>query len=150
MALPPPVVVGVLLAEPVKLEGAKTPELLRAPRASQVMVGEAEWKELEVGRADEEEAEERGDGLDGMPRPSEASSLRLPMAMVDTGRSRGSRAGEVVAPPPMRRGMAVGPMEPVELVTEDLRVKLEPVIAMSSEMVEEASSSIGVVAWKEE
>lgn len=41
-------------------------------------------------------------------------------------------------------------MEPVELVTEDLRVKLEPVIAMSSEMVEEASSSIGVVAWKEE
>lgn len=76
-----------------------------------------------------------------MPSPSEESSLRLPIAMVETGRSAGSSAGEPVAPPPTRRGTAGGPMEPLELVTEDLRVRLEPVVVKSSEATEDASSS---------
>jgi hypothetical protein len=151
MALPPAVVLdGVVEAAAApKLEGAKAPEELRAPRVSQPSVGEPEWKELEAG-SPTEEPEERGDGLSGMPSPKEESSLRLPMAMVEAGRSTGSRAGEPVAPAAMRLGTAGGPMEPVELVTDDLRVRLEPVVATSSEATEEASSSTTPKLWKGE
>lgn len=141
MALPPPVMVlGVVGAVPLKLDGAKAPELLRLPRVSQPSVGEPEWKELDAGRPTDE-PDERGEGCEGTPCPSEASSLRLPIAMVETGRSTGSSAGEPVAPPPTRRGTAGGPMDPLELVTEDLRVRLDPVVAKSSEATEDASSS---------
>lgn len=151
MALPPPVtVVGVLLAEPLKLEGAKAPELLRLPRVSQLMVGEPEWNELEAGRP-ADEPDESGEGFEGMPYPNDESSLRLPMEMVDTARSTGSRAGEPVEPPPMRRGKAGGPMEPVELVTDDLRVRLDAVVATSSEAIDDASSSFAkLLLWKSE
>lgn len=151
MALPPPVtVVGVLFAEPLKLDGAKAPELLRLPRVSQLMVGEPEWNELEGGRP-EDEPDESGEGLEGIPCPSDESSFRFPMEMVETGRSTGSRAGEPVAPPPMRRGTAGGPMDPVELVTDDLRVKLEPLVPTSSDAIEDASSSAAkLVLWKRE
>ncbi|KAI3478410.1 hypothetical protein L1887_59617 [Cichorium endivia] len=50
----------------------------------------------------------------------------------------------------MRLGTAGGPMEPVELVTDDLRVRLEPVVATSSEATEEASSSTTPKLWKGE
>ena len=160
MALPPPVTVGgVLLAEPLKLDGAKAPEPLRPARVSQAIVGEPEWKVLEVGRADvddvdDDEPNESGEGLGGMPSPKDESSFRLPMAMVEAGRSAGSRACEPVAPPPMRRGIAGGPMEPLELVTDDLRVRLEPVVPKSSEATEDVSSSAAVlvlwnVEWRE-
>lgn len=154
IALPPPVtVVGVLLADPLKLDGAKAPEPLRLPRVSQPMVGEPEWNELEAGRpevADEDEDDapnESGEGLGGMPSPSDESSLRLPIAMVEAGRSVGSSAGEPVAPAPTRRGTAGGPMEPLELVTDDLRIKLEPVVAKSSEATEDASSSAAALMF---
>ena len=61
--------------------------------------------------------------------------------MVESGRSTGSNAGDPVALAPTRRGTAGGPIEPLELVTDDLRVRLEPVVAKSSEAAEEASSS---------
>ena len=151
LALPPAVVLdGVVEAAAApKLEGAKAPEELRVPRVSQPSVGEPEWKELEAG-SPTDEPEERGEGLSGMPSPNEESSLRLPMAMVDAGRSTGSSAGEPVAPAAMRLGTAGGPMEPVELVTDDLRVRLEAVVAMSSEATEEASSSTTPKLWKGE
>lgn len=150
ITLPPPVpVLGVVVLAPLKLEGAKAPELLRLTRASQPSVGEPEWKELEAGRPTEE-PDESGEGLEGMPSPSEESCLRLVMAMVETGRSTGSNAGDPVAAPPMRRGRAGGPMEPLELVTDDLRVKLEPVVAKSSDTTEEASSSAALRPWKGE
>lgn len=141
MALPPPVTVpGVVVPAPLKLEGAKAPELLRLARDPHSSVGEPECNELEAGRPTED-PDESGEGWEGMPSPSEESSLRLLMAMVETDRSMGSRAGDPVAPPPMRRGTAGGPMEPLELVTDDLRVKLEPVVPKSSEATEDASSS---------
>lgn len=154
MALPPPVTVpGIAEPAPLKLEGAKAPELLRLLRVSQASVGEPEWNELDVG-SPADEPDESGEGLDGMPRPSEKSSLRLPIWIVESGRSTGSNAGDPVALAPTRRGTAGGPIEPLELVTEDLRVRLDPVVAKSSEAAEEASSSAALRPcqgeWREE
>ncbi len=95
MALPPPVtVVGVVLAEPLKLDGVKAPELLRLPRVSQLMVASRSGTSLKPGRP-EDEPDESGEGLEGIPCPSDESSFRLPIEMVETGRSTGSGAASL-------------------------------------------------------
>lgn len=121
----PPAVGGV----PVKMA---EPEALLLSRLSHLCTGDP------VSIDDGALVEGAEDMEDGKPSPSELSSLIFPMAMTDTFLSTGSSTGEL--DPIARRGTAGGPIEPLELVTELLRVRLDPAVT-SSEVAEDASSS---------